>query len=70
MTFEELYFVLSLLGICYRPMRKMRSLHISFTDGIHSLERISQFLNAQEEKSSEHYQMTTDIREDQEMVIA
>ena len=49
-TFEELYFVLSLLGICYRPMRKMRAFHISVTDGLHSLERISQFFDSQDEE--------------------
>ena len=44
MTVEQLYLILSLLGICYRPMKEFRTLTIALSDGLHSLRRISDYL--------------------------
>jgi hypothetical protein len=43
-TIEELYLILSLLGICYRPMKEFRTLSIALSDGLHSLRRITDYL--------------------------
>jgi ABC-type multidrug transport system fused ATPase/permease subunit len=44
MTVEQLYLILSLLGICYRPMKEFRTLTIALSDGFHSLRRITDYL--------------------------
>jgi hypothetical protein len=48
-TVEQVYLMLSLLGICYEPMKQFRTISISFHDGLHSLNRISQFLEMPEQ---------------------
>ena len=47
-TVEQVYLMLSLLGICYEPMKSFRTISISFHDGLHSLNRIDQYLNMPE----------------------
>lgn len=42
--------MLSLLGICYEPMKSFRTISISFHDGLHSLHRLQQFFEMPEEK--------------------
>jgi len=44
LTVQSLYLILSLLGICYRPMKDFRTLSISINDGFHSLRRITEYL--------------------------
>lgn len=39
-TVEQVYLMLSLLGICYEPMKSFRTISISFHDGLHSLHRL------------------------------
>jgi hypothetical protein len=36
-TVEEVYVMLSLLQICYNPMKAFQTIVISFHDGMHSL---------------------------------
>ena len=48
LTVHQLYLILSMLGICYRPMRDIRTLNIAFGDGLHSLKRMSDFLELPE----------------------
>lgn len=45
--------MLSLLELCYDPMKSFRTLSISFHDGLHSLNRIAQYLNMPEHIPSE-----------------
>lgn len=55
-SIEELYLILSLLGICYRPMKEFRNLSIALSDGLHSLRRISDYLELPEKREDiEHY---------------
>lgn len=44
MTVEHLYLILSMLGICYRPMKEFRTFSIALSDGFHSLRRITDYL--------------------------
>ena len=39
-TVSQVYVLLSLLGICYVPMKSFRTLSISLHDGLRSLKRI------------------------------
>ena len=39
-TVEQVYSMLSLLGICYEPMKSFRTISISFHDGLISLSKI------------------------------
>ena len=55
-TFEELYFILSLIGICYQPLRNLGLFYISATDALHSFERISKFFQREEEEPNQFYQ--------------
>ena len=48
LTVEMLYLILSLLGICYRPMKEFRTLSIALSDGMHSLRRITDYLELPE----------------------
>jgi ABC-type multidrug transport system fused ATPase/permease subunit len=50
LTVQQLYLILSLLGICYRPMKDFRTLSISLNDGFHSLRRITDYLQLREEQ--------------------
>jgi ABC-type multidrug transport system fused ATPase/permease subunit len=51
MTVEQLYLILSMLGICYRPMKDFRTFSISLSDGFHSLRRITDYLELPEEEN-------------------
>lgn len=56
MTVEQLYLILSMLGICYRPMKDFRTFSISLSDGLHSLRRLTDYLELpEEEKKNVHY---------------
>ena len=44
MTVEQLYLILSMLGICYRPMKDFRTFSIALSDGFHSLRRLTDYL--------------------------
>jgi hypothetical protein len=37
--------MLSLLGICYNPMKQCRTFSINLNDGLHSLKRLSDYLD-------------------------
>lgn len=50
-----LYLILSLLGICYRPMKEFRTLTIALSDGLHSLRRITDYLELPEGRGSPHH---------------
>lgn len=49
-TVEQVYMMLSLLGICYEPMKSIRTISISFHDGLVSLDRIDQYLKMPDQK--------------------
>lgn len=51
-TVEEVYLMLSLLGICYNPMKSMRVISISLHDGLHSLSRLSKYFHFPETTKS------------------
>lgn len=51
MTVDQLYLILSMLGICYRPMKDFRTFSISLSDGFHSLRRITDYLELPEEEN-------------------
>jgi hypothetical protein len=42
-TVEEVYVMLSLLQICYNPMKAFQTVVISLHDGMHSLERLTTY---------------------------
>jgi ABC-type multidrug transport system fused ATPase/permease subunit len=44
-TVEQVYLMLSLLGICYNPMKSVRTISINLHDGLHSLRRISRYFH-------------------------
>jgi hypothetical protein len=44
-TVEQVYLMLSLLGICYNPMKSIRTITINLHDGLHSLTRISRYFH-------------------------
>ena len=44
-TVEELYVMLSLIQICYNPMKSLQILTISFHDGLHSLDRLTTYFS-------------------------
>jgi hypothetical protein len=48
-TIQKVYGMLSLLGICYNPMKAFRTISISFHDGLHSLNRITQYFDLPDE---------------------
>lgn len=43
MKVEQLYLILSMLGICYRPMKEFRTFSIALSDGFHSLRRVTDY---------------------------
>jgi ABC-type multidrug transport system fused ATPase/permease subunit len=43
-TVSQVYVLLSLMGICYMPMKSFRTLTLSFHDGLRSMKRIEKFL--------------------------
>lgn len=49
LTVQQLYLILSLLGICYRPMKDFRTFSIALSDGFHSLRRLTDYLELPEE---------------------
>lgn len=51
-TVEQVYVMLSLLGMCYEPMKSIRSSSINLHDGLHSLHRISKYFRLSEEIKS------------------
>ena len=56
MAVEELYLILSMLGICYRPMKEVRKFTIAMSDGFHSLRRITYYLELPDERPDhKHY---------------
>ena len=44
LTVQQLYLILSVLGICYRPMKDVRTIKIAMGDGLHSLKRMTDYL--------------------------
>ncbi len=44
-TVEQVYLMLSLLGICYNPMKSFRTISINLHDGLHSLSRLSKYFH-------------------------
>jgi hypothetical protein len=48
-TVEQVYLMLSLLGICYNPMKSVRTISINLHDGLHSLRRLSRYFHFPEE---------------------
>jgi ABC-type multidrug transport system fused ATPase/permease subunit len=55
---EQVYVLLSLLGICYNPMKAFRTLTISFHDGAWSLNKIQDYLNSPDEEENETLRMS------------
>ena len=51
-TVEQVYLMLSLLGICYNPMKSMRMISINMHDGLHSLDRLRKFFHFPESTKS------------------
>ena len=51
-TVEQVYLMLSLLGICYNPMKSMRTITINLHDGLHSLTRLSKYFHFPESTKS------------------
>jgi len=51
-TVEQVYVMLSLLGICYNPMKSMRYISINLHDGLHSLNRLSKYFHFPESTKS------------------
>ncbi len=47
--------MLSLLGICYEPMKSIRTISISFHDGLLSLDRIDQYLKMPDQKINKDF---------------
>jgi hypothetical protein len=43
-TVEELYLIISILGICYGPMKDCRTISIAWSDGMHSIRRLTDYL--------------------------
>lgn len=52
--------MLSLLGICFEPMKSIRTISISFHDGLHSLNRIQQYFDMPEESENKNF-ITNDV---------
>ena len=52
-TVEQVYLMLSLLELCYEPMKSTRTIIINFHDGLRSLLRINQYFNMPEHRSVE-----------------
>lgn len=50
---EQVYLMLSLLGLCYEPMKEFRTISISFHDGLHSLNRIQQYFDMPEQEPND-----------------
>lgn len=48
-TVEQVYLMLSLLGICYNPMKNVRTISINLHDGLHSLRRLGRYFHLPEE---------------------
>lgn len=48
-TVSQVYVLLSLIGICYQPMKSYRSLTLSLHDGLRSLKRIQKFLSEKDQ---------------------
>jgi hypothetical protein len=42
-TIQEVYVMLSLLQICYNPMKSVNTISIMFHDGLHSLDRLTTY---------------------------
>ncbi len=51
-TVEQVYLMLSLLGICYNPMKSVRITNINLHDGLHSLNRLSKYFHFPEHTKS------------------
>ena len=51
-TVEEMYVMLSLIQICYNPMKSLQTLTISFHDGLHSLDRLTTYFSLPDELKS------------------
>ena len=51
-TVEEVYVMLSLLQICYNPMKSIQTIFISFHDGLHSLQRFTTYFSLPDEIES------------------
>ena len=51
-TVEEVYVMLSMLQICYNPMKAFQTLVISFHGGIHSLDRLTTYFALPDEIES------------------
>lgn len=51
-TVEQVYLMLSLLGICYNPMKSFRLLTLYLHDGLHSLKRLSTYYHLPEDSKS------------------
>lgn len=51
-TVEQVYLMLSLLGICYNPMKSVRTISINLHDGLHSLRRLARYFHLPEEIKS------------------
>lgn len=54
-TVEQVYMMLTLLGICYEPMKSIRTISISFHDGLLSLDRIDQYLKMPDQKINKDF---------------
>lgn len=48
-TVQQVFVMLSLLGICYMPMKNYRKFNINLADGLESLRRITLFFDLPEE---------------------
>ncbi len=48
-TVSQVYVLLSLLGICYIPMKSFRNMTLSLHDGLRSMRRIEEFLKLPDE---------------------
>ena len=45
---QQTYFFLSLLGICYKPLKNYQKIEVNLHQGLHSLNRLQVFLNLPE----------------------
>ncbi len=56
-TVSQVYVLLSLLGICYGPMKNFRTLRLGLHDGMRSLRRIEEFLRQDDQPLNRHLKL-------------
>jgi ABC-type multidrug transport system fused ATPase/permease subunit len=51
-TIEEVYVMMSLIGLIYRPLKNLRKFSITFSEGLYSLKRFALYLDLPEERQT------------------